>query len=350
MNLLVVGINHRNADVDLRERFAVARDDISGTCRKLVECPQIAEAVVVSTCNRVEVYVSAAPDTNDRELIDALHATMGSRSDDFYDLTGEAALKHLMRVSASLDSMVLGEPQILGQIKEAFALAQEAKSVGSCLYQAFTAAIRTAKKVRSETAIAQASVSVGHVAVELARTIFGELDEVKVLLVGAGKMGVLAASKLAQSGARKVLVINRTFQKAKDLADTHEWSASVYEDLTLLLADVDVVICSTGARHAVLTQDVVRSATKKRRFRPLFLIDIAVPRDIEPGCGDLSDVYLYNIDDLEEVSKTNAKLRQSELNAAEAMIENQLSRALLRQQEQGAEPMIVRLRKHTHRL
>ncbi|MFT5430492.1 MAG: glutamyl-tRNA reductase [Myxococcota bacterium] len=342
--LVMVGMNHRSVPVDVRERYAIATDDIEDVCRMLVDHDAIEEAVVLSTCNRVEIYVARCQGASVSDALEATRDRLGPPIRGLYHHDGDAALSHLMRVSGSLDSLVMGEPQILGQVKEAFSFARKAGTVGPILNGCFSRAFKSAKRIRTETDIARSAVSVGHVAVELAKTIFGEVAETQVLLIGAGKMGILAAKNLADSGARKVLVANRTFARGQALANKFGWTASSYGDLPYLLQAVDVVICSTGAPRPVLTVPIVQSAVEQRRYRPLFLIDIAVPRDIEAAVGDLSDVYLYNIDDLEEVSRTNRAGRKDASGEAEAIIAHELNAFGRWHRERQAAPLIAALR------
>ena len=346
MNLVVVGLTHRTAGVDVRETYAVARDSVPDACRRLVGLREVAEAVLVSTCNRVEVYAVPADGTPPDVLRHALRSELGIPAGVGFDLDGVEAMRHLLRVSSSLDSMVVGEPQILGQVKEAYQLAQEAGTLGRFLDACFVRAFKAAKRIRTETDIARSAVSVGYVAVELAKTIFGDITQVEALLIGAGKMGILAAQNLAGSGARQVLVANRTYARGKELADRHGWTASAYEDLPFLLRSVDVVICSTGSPQPVLDRPLVEGILKARRYRPIFLIDIAVPRDIDPACGQLDNVYLYDIDDLEGVSRTNAEGRQVEVRLAEGIVAEELAAFDQRRRERTAAPTIKALRLH----
>jgi len=350
VNLVVVGMNHRCADVGLRENYAVASDDIEQVLGEILSQPQVDEAVILSTCNRVEVYAVAAEGVELQTIPAILIQALGPETDAFYEKCGIDAARHLFRVSASLDSMVVGEPQILGQVKEAYALAKKYNGVGRLMHGCFDKALSAAKRVRTKTGIARTAVSVGHVAVQLAGAIFGALDKINVLLIGAGKMGVLAAEHLAERGSDRVQVTNRTFERAANLAERHGWVAKPYDELPVLLQQVDVVICSTGSPTPVLSKKMVATAKANRRYRPLFLIDIAVPRDIEEGCGELDDVYLYNIDDLEGVSRTNAELRRSEINAAEALLEDDLNTLQRRLREQKAGPTIKKLREKTQAL
>jgi glutamyl-tRNA reductase len=343
MNLIVVGINHRTAQLDIRERYAVATGDLGTRYQALMADAAIQEAVILSTCNRVEIYALVDPKAT-TEATSTVKRALGPGHPGVYSHAALDAVRHLFRVSASLDSMILGEPQILGQVKEAFAFGQEAGAVGPGLQACFSRAFNTAKRVRTRTGIARSAVSVGYVAVELAKTIFDSVDDISVLLVGAGKMGVLAAKNLSDSGARRVMVTNRTFERSQKLADRFGWSASAYGDLPLLLQVADVVICSTGSPIPVLTHSLVKAAVKKRRYRPLFLIDIAVPRDIAPECGELDDVYLYNIDDLEDVSRTNASVRQEAAHEAEELVGDAVTTFQSWSREREAAPTIKALR------
>ncbi len=341
--LLLAGLTYRSTELDVRERHAIPRDDVPATCRALVQAG-LAEAVLVSTCNRVQAIAVPGPTQTDDAAFAAIRAVLRTGQTPLTTQSGEPAVRQLFRLAGSLDSMVVGEPQILGQVKEAVELGREAGTVGPVLDAMFARAFRTAKRIRTETDIGKNAVSVGHVAVELARTIFSSLDDVSVLLVGAGKMGVLAARHLASQGAKKVLVTNRTFERGSRLASEHGWSASAYDDLPFLLTGVDVVICSTGSPVPVLTRDMVKSAMRQRRYRPLFLIDIAVPRDIDPGCGELDGVYRYDIDDLESTSRTNAQSRSGEVQRAEAIVDDELRTFARDRKERHAAPTIKRLR------
>lgn len=342
--LVVVGLSHHTASVDIRERAAVPADNIPGLLRSLVASGAVSEAALVSTCNRVECYFS--PSTTVDAAVTEVRRQLSLPAAASYVHDGVAALRHLFRVSSSLDSLVLGEAQILGQVKEAIGIAREAGTVGTVLEHCTSRAFRLAKRVRTDTPIARSVVSVGHVAVELARTIFGDLAGVSVLLVGAGKMGVLAARHLRSHGAQKVLVTNRTFERGRLLAEQHGFSASAYDDLPILLQAVDVVICSTGAPRPIITRELVERASRKRRFRPLFLIDIAVPRDIEASVGDVDDVYLYNIDDLEQVSRSNATGRVEAAHTAETMVEEEVAAFERWRRERLAAPTIRAIREN----
>ncbi len=350
MDLVVVGINHRSADLDLREQYAVATTEVPALLKRLTSDDVISEAVVLNTCNRVEIYCLPCNGASPEFVASRARAALGPSEPAVYVCTGRDSIQHLFRVSSSLDSMILGEPQILGQVKEAFAIARSTGTVGPGLEGAFSRAFRAAKRVRTETGIARAAVSVGYVAVELAKTIFEEIRDIEVLLVGAGKMGILAAKNLADSGAKKVMVANRTFERGQKLAQRYGWTASAYGDLEFLLRAVDIVICSTGSPRPLLTVPMLEKAVKQRRYRPLFLIDIAVPRDIEAGCGKLDDVYLYNIDDLEQVSRVNAEGRMNEADHGHRILDEEVANFLEWRRERQAAPTIKLLRQHALQL
>lgn len=344
MHFVVVGINHRTASLEDRERFAVAGNESARVCRSLTVSEILTECVVLSTCNRVEVYGVVSKGSTVEDAVAFIIAQLGSGELTHYQHLGREALRHLLRVASSLDSMVVREPQILKQLKKAYQLADEAGTVGPLLRRNFSHVFHTAKQVRTETEIGRAAVSVGHVAVELAKTIFGDVQGAHVLLLGAGKMGVLAAENLARSGANKVTVLNRTMERAQVLAAQHGWTADGYPHLEQLLSEVDVVICATGSPQHVLTHAMLKGVLRKRRFKTIFLIDIAVPRDIEPECGELDNVYLYNIDDLESASRTNADGRQEAVADAERIIEDDLDHFEWKARERLADPVIKQLR------
>ena len=342
--LVVIGLDFHSAGLELRDRYAVPGPELGLRCQKLVASGAATEAVLVSTCNRTELYAALPPQADVESGCAALRRALGPATDAVQVRLGAEAATHLFRVASSLESMVLGEPQILGQVKDAFAAAQAAGTVGPLLGTVFNRAFRAAKQVRTDTAIARCAVSVGYVAVELAKTIFGDMRDVDVLIVGAGKMAVLAAKNLAGSGARRVTVANRTVANAEAIAAPQGWTAAPADDLTGLLTRADVVICSTGAPEPVLTRELVAGVLKKRRYRPLFLIDIAVPRDIDPACAELQDVYAYDIDDLEAVSRKNAEQRVEAAAEGERIVAAAISdlESWLRQQQAG--PTIRRLR------
>lgn len=360
MRLLVLGLNHRSAPVATREAFAVPSESVIGLDRRLVLEPTVAEALVLSTCNRVEAYV--VPEGDDPDALEAarralVQALVTERSLDEADLTrhgyerrGEEAVRHLVRVCSSLDSLVVGEAQILAQVKEAFQAARDAGSTGPVLEQVVQAAFRGAKAVRTETGIAEESVSIGSVAVELARRIFPTLSKCQVLVIGAGKMGRVTARSLARHGVGEVIVTNRSFARAAELAKTLGWKAREFGELDALLGEADVVLTCTGAERPILDKARLRAVMKRRKFRPLFLVDIAVPRDVDQSVAELDNVYLYNVDDLEAVSAEHLAKRQGEAKKAEVIVEATVRDVLARARVQSVGPVLKAVRERADRV
>ncbi|MDP6946977.1 MAG: glutamyl-tRNA reductase, partial [Myxococcota bacterium] len=330
LRFLVHGLSHKTTPIGLREAFAVSGDDVPGVLAALVGSSAIDEAVILSTCNRVEVYAIPAADADAaRDVIDdvLLHQRgieQGTFRSHGYSVSGREGVHHLMRVASSLDSMVVGEPQILGQVKEAVATAREANAVGPLLGRILERTFGVAKAVRTDTGITREVVSVGSVAVDLARRIFEDLAACRVLILGAGKMAETTARALASAGVARVYVANRSYDRAASLAARRGWRARSLDELEDLLGQVDVVIASTGATRPVITSSVVKRAVQARKYRPLFLVDIAVPRDVEEAVGEIDTVYLYNVDDLESISESNMAGRQREVEAAEVMVRREL--------------------------
>ena len=351
VSLCIVGLSHRTAPVDVREKMAVPSDQLEHTLRRLTELPGVREAMIVSTCNRVEVY--AAVERGDsaelvrRTLIEgrALPATLRAH---LYSHEGQAALRHLFRVTSSLDSMVVGESQILGQVKEAYALAVDVGTVGSLLQRCVPRAFQLAKRVRTETDIARSSASVASAAVDLAAQIFGELQGRSVLVVGAGKMGDLSARHLRAAGVDRLFVVNRTRARSDELAARLGGVAHDWTELDRLLAEVDIVICSTGASEPVLRRDQMRKVMRVRRGRWLFVIDIAVPRDVESEVGKIENVYLYDVDALDSVVRSNLDGRSKEAVLAEEMVSGEVDRFHAAERTQGVVPTIKALRARFH--
>jgi glutamyl-tRNA reductase len=364
MDLLVIGLSHKTAPLALRERLAVAAGELEAELRALVALPGLREAALISTCNRVEVYGAYS---DPQAALAALRARLRSRAraagggrpgsgeggegDDgggelggrLYERVGREAVHHLFRLSASLDSMVVGEPQILGQLKEAHELAARAGTSGPLLAQVFTRAFRVARRVRRETGIARQPVSVSSVAVDLAREFWEGFRGRRVLLVGAGKMADLAARALAAQGAR-VAVANRTLARAEELAGRLGAEVEPWERLGDALGRADIVITSTGAREPVLGRSLVAEACRARRGRPLVLIDIAVPRDVDPAVRDLHDVFLYDIDYLQQRAARNLEGRRGEADRAEALVEEEVGRFVALERGRAVGPTIAALR------
>src|SRR5215475_6399443 len=349
MALFVAGLSHRNAPVELREQLAVDEDKLRELLRDVAASGVVREAIILSTCNRVEVYGEAevpgeARTVAFRHLCRYRGIDAGVVDAQLYTHVETEAVRHAFRVASSLDSMLLGEPQILGQVKDAFALAQSCEAVGPALHSLFTQAFAVAKKVRTETEIARHAVSVSFAAVELAKKIFAGLEGKAVLLVGAGKMSELAARHLLEQGVFPVYVTNRTWARAQEMARALSGTAVPFDELSTALAAVDIVITSTGAPEPVIRREVVQRVMHGRRGRPLFFIDIAVPRDVEGAVGALDDVYCYDIDDLKQVVDANIRERAREAHRAEALVDREVAKFLARQGDVEVIPTIVSLR------
>ena len=268
----------------------------------------------------------------------------------FYRHADRAAVRHVFRVAASLDSMVVGEPQILGQVKEAYSRAKRIGSISGPLDHLLTASFRVAKRVRQETGIGRMAVSISYVAVELARKIFGDLDGLSILIVGAGKMSELTARHLRNGGARDIFVVNRTFERAQELAAMFQGEALPFEKLFELLTRVDIVISSTGSPDYILTQETAQRVNAARKNRPIFLVDIAVPRDIDPEINKIDDMFVYDVDDLQQVADANIKQRRKEAEQAEAIVEEEVDKAMRRIKANAVAPTIVALNRHLEEL
>ena len=346
--IVVVGLSHKTAPLGVREALAFAKEGLVEALGRLRSEVGLAEAMVLSTCNRVEIY-GRANESVAPALVSFLadyHRRPAGELDPFlYCLEGEPAVRHAFRVAASLDSMVLGEPQILGQVKEAYQVAEKAGALGSVLNALRNRSIAAAKRARTETGIGENAVSVSYVAVELARKIFGELKDRIVLLVGAGKMSELAARHLVRSGARATVLGGRTFEKAEQLAAALGGTAAPFESLRAELMKADIVISGTGAPGIVIGAEDIQAASAERRGRPLFLIDIAVPRDIDPEAAKLSGVFLYDLDDLKSVSEANLRERQKEAAAAETLVEREVLDFLDWRRSLEVVPVLVELRR-----
>jgi glutamyl-tRNA reductase len=349
MALFVSGLSHLNAPVELREQLAVDEDKLRELLRDIAATGVVREAIILSTCNRVEVYAVAdvpgeARATMFRRLCHHRGVEPTSVEAALYTYAEGDAVRHAFRVASSLDSMVIGEPQILGQVKDAFAIAQSCEVVGPALHSLFTQAFTVAKKVRTETEIARHAVSVSFAAVELAKKIFGGLQGKTVLLVGAGQMSELAARHLVEQGVFPVYVTNRTWARAQEMARALAGTAVPFDELSTALAAVDIVISSTGAAEPVIRRETVQRVMHGRRGRPLFFIDIAVPRDVEGSVDTLDDVYCYDIDDLKQVVDANLRERGREAHRAEALVEREVAKFLVRLGDVEVIPTIVSLR------
>jgi glutamyl-tRNA reductase len=332
--IVIVGLNHRTAPVEVRERLAFPADTIGHALRSLVgpegASEGVSEGVILSTCNRVEVCVLAGEGYLGteavRRFISSFHGMpAGELNPHLYHRVGDDAVRHLFRVASSLDSMVLGEPQILGQVKDAYGYACEFKTIGPVLDKCFTKAFSAAKRVRTETRVASSAVSVSYAAVELAKKILGDLSDDTVMLIGAGEMSELAARHLLSAGARGLLVTNRTFERAVRLAEDFDGTAVRFEELSTHLKRADIVLSSTGSPHYILTRGDIEEVIRVRRNRPMFFIDMAVPRDIDPDANRIDNVYVYDIDDLNNVIETNLEERQREAELAEGIVVSEVA-------------------------
>jgi glutamyl-tRNA reductase len=349
--LFVVGISWRTAPVAVREKLAFREDELAKTLTTLTSQLPVAEALLISTCNRVEVYGVAKAEANATTAVRAFLAEQrGVKTTEvaehLYEHRGSSAIRHVFRVASSLDSLVVGEAQILGQLKDAYGVAGQAGTSGSVLSRCLERAFGVAKRVRTETTIARGAANVSSVAVELAYRVFGDLTGKNVLVVGAGKMSSLAARHLYASGAQRIVVTNRSPEKADALAAEIEGVAKPWADLEALLVDADVVISSTGAREPILTKSLFKKVMKARRWRNMIVIDIAVPRDAEPEINKLDGVYLYNIDDLDKVVRENLAERAKAAEHAAKIVEHEAGQFEHWLRTQGVVPTIRALRDH----
>lgn len=349
MKILVVGLNHKTAGVDVRERLAFNGPKLEEGVFGLRKVQEIKEVALLSTCNRVEIYTCVGNCNSGAENVKQFLSTFhGIGRCDFekalYVHTGAQAIRHVFRVAASLDSMVVGEPQILGQLKDAFDFALARKTTGILLNQLMKKAISTAKRVRTETRIAENAVSISFAAVELARKIFTELAGKSFMLMGAGEMAELAARHLVNNGVTEVMVVNRTYERGCELASEFNGKAVRFENFLQELVHTDIIICSTGAPSYVLRKDQMQKVMKERKHRPVFIIDISVPRNIDPGINKIENVYLYDVDDLQEVVDTNVMERQKEADKAEMIITEEVEKFIRWVASLDSVPTIVALR------
>ena len=346
--VILVGLNHRTAPVELRERIAFPEEGLDRSMETLYNLSNLDEGLILSTCNRVEIYAATKDSEKGVEEIKDFiaqqhHLHVSEFEDTLYVLQGEESVKHLFRVASSLDSMVVGEPQILGQIKEAYRLAHAAKTTGTLLNKLLHKAFSVAKRVRTETSIGNRAVSVSFVAVELAKKIFAHLEGREVLIIGAGEMCELAAQHLVRAGAQKILVTNRTWDRAMELAERFQGEALPFTELPHALLRADIIISSTGSPDVIVKKEEVSTIIRQRKQRPLFFIDIAVPRDIEPQVNTIDNVYLYDIDDLQEVAEANMKDRQHEARKAEAIVATEVEQFCRWYQSLELVPTIISL-------
>ncbi|MWV46741.1 glutamyl-tRNA reductase [Paenibacillus sp. HJL G12] len=329
MHIVVVGLNYRTAPVEVRERFTFEQNELPEALSQLMLTKSVMEGVIVATCNRTEIYV----------VVDRLHMCgyfIRSFMEQWFDIPREEftqhlyiyedqqAISHLFRVTCGLDSMVIGETQILGQVRTAFLQSQQEKATGTWFNMLFKQAVTLGKRAHSETSIGESAVSVSYAAVELGKRIFGMFDDKKVLILGAGKMSELTVKHLYANGAEEVIVANRTLARAEELASKFQGTPCTMEQAMARLHEVDILISSTGAKDYVLNRTQVSESMKKRQSRPLFIIDIAVPRDIDPAIAELNNVFLYDIDDLEGIVESNLEMRRAEAAKIEVMIQEEM--------------------------
>ncbi len=355
MKLLITGVSHKTAPVEIREGLAFREDGLPAALADLTARTGVMEALILSTCNRVEIAVAAEDGCDPEPLVGAFLAErraldIGGIEQYLYRHRDREAIHHLFRVAASLDSMVVGEPQILGQLKAAYAAAKACGAVSGTLESLLSRAFGVAKRVRSETGIGQMAVSVSYAAVELARKIFGSLAHRTIMIVGAGKMSELAARHLRRSGASDVYVTNRTHERAVEMARLFEGTPVDYKEFISFLPKADIVIASSGAPHYIIHKDEMQRVIAARRNKPMFLIDIAVPRNIEPSVNDIDNVFLYDIDDLQEVVNANLRERSKEAEHAESVVEEEVERMMARLKAAEIAPTIVGLQEQLEQI
>lgn len=329
MNILIVGLNHKTADVDIREKLAFSGQKLEEGLQRIKTLPDVKEAVILSTCNRVEIYAAVTNAETAHEsiknFISEFHGIDRSALEtSLYAYEDINAARHVFRVASSLDSMIVGEPQILGQIKDAFDFSLQKKATGMLLNKLMKKTISVAKRIRTETKIAENAVSISFAAVELAKKIFTDLSTKSFMLLGAGDMAELAARHLMSSGVREVLVANRTYESGEKLAKEFNGRAVRFENFVHEMINTDIVICSTGASKYVLMKEQMQKVMKERKHKPVFIIDISVPRNVDPEINNIDNVYLYDVDDLHGIVDTNKLERQKEAEKAEGIITEEI--------------------------
>lgn len=350
VSLILVGLNHRTAPVELRERLSANESQVPEIVRALRSIDHVTGAAVVSTCNRVEAVVSCGTEEVSSHVVDVFSNRGGIERSvlehHLYVLRNREVIRHLFRVAAGLDSMIVGEPQIGGQVRAAYQTALELQSMDPSLQRVLEQTLRVAKRVRTDTGIGEHAVSIPFAGVELAKKIFGNLDGLSVLLVGAGEIAELTAQHLSTCQLDRVIVANRSLDKAEQLAARFHGTAVPFESLQDHLRHADIVITSTAAPHHIIRRDHVELALADRKHRSLFLIDLAVPRNIDPEAGKVAGAYLYDVDDLKEVADSNLEARLKKAAQAEKVIENEVDDFMRRLASQEAVPTIVELQSH----
>jgi glutamyl-tRNA reductase len=349
MHLFLLGVSHRTAPVDLRERLDFSSRDVGAAVEALAQRPSTAETVVLSTCNRSEIYVASSDPERAREDVIAFLA-------EYHHLPGDAfvphlftsrdqdAARHLFRVAAGLDSIVVGEPQVFGQVKDAYEVAAVRHCTGPLLTGAFQWAFRVGKRVRTETALGEGAISIAYAALSPARKIFGKLQGRRVLVVGAGEISTLAAKHLREQGAGEIAITSRTMASADALAQEVGGQAIPWAQLPAALGRADIVISATGAQRPIITRAQIEAVTGRKRADPLFIVDLAVPRDVEASVGDIEQVFLYNVDDLQGIVQENLQRRHAEIERAEVIVAEEAARFTAWQRSRSAVPTIRALR------
>ncbi|MEE9614507.1 MAG: glutamyl-tRNA reductase [Thermodesulfobacteriota bacterium] len=350
MNIVIVGLNHKTASIEIREKISFPEDSIGGPLKALVGPYGLNEAAIISTCNRVEV-IGVARDIEKgvweiKRFLSEHHSIPLEELDEaLYAHSGEDAVRHMFRVAASLDSMVMGEPQILGQVKDAYSLAVHSDAAGTVINKLFHKAFSVAKRIRTETKIGSSAVSISFAAVELAKKIFGDLTGRGAMLVGAGEMAELAAKHLLNSGVRELMIANRTYERAVNMAREFNATAIMFREFPHYLKDVDIVIASTAAPKFIIRPDDVRDVLEERRQRPMFFMDISVPRNIDPLVNNVDNAYVYDIDDLQGVVAANMKERAREAEQAETIITEEIGSFYRWVKSLDVVPTIIALRR-----
>jgi glutamyl-tRNA reductase len=355
MDLFLLGVSHRTAPVDLRERLDFASRDLGAAVEALATRPSAAESVVLSTCNRSEIYVASSDPGRAREDVTSFLSEyhdlpVSAFTPHLFSHDNEAAVRHLFRVAAGLDSLIVGEPQILGQVKEAFQTAADRRCTGPTLSKLFHWSFVVGKRVRTETGLGEGAVSIGFAAVALARKIFGRLEGRRVFVVGAGEISTLTAQHLRANGAGEILIASRTPAHAEALAAAVEGRTLGWDDLMQGLSLADIVVTATGSQRPIVTREQVETVIGRRRSGPLFVIDLAVPRDVEASVGDIEQVFLYNVDDLQSVVQENLTRRSSEIERAEIIVSQELAKFAAWQRSRSAVPTVVALRERFDRI
>ncbi|MCP4803875.1 MAG: glutamyl-tRNA reductase [Proteobacteria bacterium] len=347
LELVSLGLNHKTAPVEIRERLAMGDGQIPQHFQAIKSDQLSSETVILSTCNRVELYAVVHPDDGGDRLTRYLAQAHGLKHRDLtshlYQFKGSRAVSHLFRVASSLDSMVVGEPQILGQVKTAFSLAREHGAVGRIMHPLMRRTLTVAKRVRTETKIGEASVSVGTAGVDLARQVFGRLDGKRALLLGAGEMGRLVARALLTHGVDELVVANRTYERAVEVARQFGGTAVHLDQVDAYLERVDIAVVSTSARHHVVDVGRMVGVMRARRFKPLFLVDLSVPRNVAPGVHEIEGAYVFNIDDLSQVARQGLERREEQATVAEAIVRKEAERCYESLGARSADPVITRI-------